>query len=65
MRDEAFLTQAAVREFLEGETFETKRITDVFLGLQYRPNPETGEGACPVFQLSLVRADEQGIGRRR
>jgi hypothetical protein len=51
--DEFLLSREAVARFLEGATFRTRLITEVYVGLSYDPWVKS----CPVFQLKLVRLD--------
>jgi hypothetical protein len=51
--DEFALGQADAAQFLNGATFNTKLITDAYLGLSYDPSFEGG--SCPVFKLALSR----------
>jgi hypothetical protein len=48
--DEFSLGREDVAQFLEGATFRSRFITDVYLGLSYDPEPRL----CPVFELTLV-----------
>jgi hypothetical protein len=51
--DEMFLEASQVEQWLLDATFQSKRITDAFLGLSHEPK----RGGCPVFKLAL-RSDE-------
>jgi hypothetical protein len=51
--DEFTLDRHRVERFLEGTTFNTRFIDEVYLGLSYHPGPDLGGGSCPVFQLNL------------
>jgi hypothetical protein len=51
--DETFLDGDTVRRLLEGALFRATFITEVFLGLSYRPSAEPPGGRCPVFRLSI------------
>jgi hypothetical protein len=51
--DEPLLGREDVRQFLEGATFRTRFITEVYLGLSYDPSVSS----CPVFQLKLAHND--------
>jgi len=44
--DETFLDRDITRGFLEGATFQSKLVTDVFFGLSYH------DGCCPVFHFA-------------
>ena len=47
--DEFFLDRETVGRFLEGATFRTQLLTDVFFGLSYHP-----DHGIPAFCLSLT-----------
>jgi hypothetical protein len=51
--DEPELSEAAMSQFLEGETFRTRVFNDVVVGLSYDP----GSGRYPTFRLSLRAED--------
>jgi hypothetical protein len=50
---EMFLDRDVVQRFLPGACFRAEHITDVFLGLDYHPDPAGGEGSYPTFRLEL------------
>jgi hypothetical protein len=52
--DETFLNRENTSGFLEGATFRTKLITDVFFGLSYH------EGCCPVFHFAASQRAADG-----
>jgi hypothetical protein len=51
--DEPLLGREDVGQFLEGATFRSHFITEVYLGLSYDPSVSS----CPVFPLRLVRTN--------
>ncbi len=53
---ELYLYPAAVEGFLEGASFIADNLDAVFLGLDYCPDPETGEGRYPVYALTLQKS---------
>jgi hypothetical protein len=52
--DETFLDRDTTRRFLEGATFQSQLITDVFLGLSYH------DGCCPVFHFAASQRAADG-----
>ena len=49
--DEFSLDENSVMNWTKEATFKTTLITDVLLGLSYRPDPQGGDGRHPVFKL--------------
>jgi hypothetical protein len=52
--DETFLDRDITRGFLEGATFQSKLVTDVFFGLSYH------DGCCPVFHFAASQQATDG-----
>lgn len=52
--DEMFLDKESVSRFLNGATFQTRMISDAFLGLSYHPGDNSIPGSCPVYRLPLT-----------
>src|SRR5262249_18763827 len=52
--DETFLDRDITRGFLEGATFQSKLITDVFFALSYH------DGCCPVFHFAASQQATDG-----
>ena len=54
------LDRDTVARFLQETVFQTKLITDAFLGLSYQHSEDRDGGYCPVFRLNLTVTPEHG-----